>query len=170
MSDSSVSPSLSLSVLCRKPVALKRRFFPELGQHKDFFHELKLLQRVEHPNLIKCFGGFFGDDGSSFYLALEYAEYGDLYQKLQSSKRAGRLLDEALVWRICTQVQFNPDLKWCGEYALRHGILITGLILCELSDSFCSQLYPQPCYCTQGFEELECARNGLAQSIPSQRD
>ena len=79
---------------------------PKLTRHgsQDFFHELKLLQRVKHPHLIECYGGFFGDDGVSFYLALEFAEHGDLYQRLQRSKRAGKILGEGLVWRICTQV------------------------------------------------------------------
>eukprot|EP00656_Telonema_subtile_P044434 TRINITY_DN5069_c0_g1_i1.p1 TRINITY_DN5069_c0_g1~~TRINITY_DN5069_c0_g1_i1.p1 ORF type:complete len:610 (-),score=134.98 TRINITY_DN5069_c0_g1_i1:18-1847(-) len=103
---SSSGGSVSRALWKRKnlSVALKRRYFPELGQQKDFLHELRLLQRVQHPHVIQCHGGFFSDDSVNFYLVLEFAEHGDLYQRLQRTKRSRQRLSEAKVWKIFTQV------------------------------------------------------------------
>lgn len=54
----------------------------------DFFtqmkKELEIQWRLRHPNIIRLFGYFY--DEKNIYVVLEYAQYGNLYQKLRKEK------------------------------------------------------------------------------------
>lgn len=47
-----------------KEYVLKARQDAELGRHKDIMHEVRLLTRLRHPNIIRCFGYFWNDSRS----------------------------------------------------------------------------------------------------------
>ena len=46
--------------------------------------ELEIQWRLRHPNIIRLYGYFYDD--KSIYVVLEYAQYGNLYQKLRREK------------------------------------------------------------------------------------
>lgn len=70
-----------------KPVALKV-VYKNLLEKFDFFSqmkkELEIQWRLRHPNIIRLYGYFY--DEKSIYVVLEYAQYGNLYQKLRREK------------------------------------------------------------------------------------
>jgi serine/threonine protein kinase len=53
-------------------VCLKERRVAELGAQKDMLNEVKLLQLVQHPNVVACFGSFWDSQRASLFLVLEY--------------------------------------------------------------------------------------------------
>lgn len=44
---------------------LKERRAAELGAREDVLHEVRLLNRVDHPNVIKCYGYFTAEVGDT---------------------------------------------------------------------------------------------------------
>lgn len=62
--------------------------FKNLLEKFDFFSqmkkELEIQWRLRHPNVIRLFGYFY--DEKNIYVVLEYAQYGNLYQKLKREK------------------------------------------------------------------------------------
>jgi len=52
-----------------KEFVLKGRTDAELGRHKDILHEVRLLTRLRHPNIIRCYGYFWNDSHSCLYAA-----------------------------------------------------------------------------------------------------
>lgn len=70
-----------------KQVALKM-VNKDLLEKFDFFtqmkKELEIQWRLRHANIIRLFGYFYDD--KSIYVVLEYAQYGNLYQKLKREK------------------------------------------------------------------------------------
>lgn len=53
-------------------VCLKERRNSELGRAKDILNEVRLLEQIDHPNVVKCFGHFFS--GASLYIVLEFVD------------------------------------------------------------------------------------------------
>ncbi|KAG2485833.1 hypothetical protein HYH03_015416 [Edaphochlamys debaryana] len=70
--------------------------------------EVKILQNVEHPNIVKCFRSFLADN--ELVIVLEWAEAGDLGQLIKARSDAGQVFSTEEVW-----VQFQ---QVCN--ALRH--------------------------------------------------
>ena len=61
-----------------KIYALKKKIVTELETKKLLTNEVSLLQQLNHPNVIKCFGSFWDSDSSHLYIVLEYCDSGDL--------------------------------------------------------------------------------------------
>lgn len=59
--------------------------------------EIKILDKLNHPNIVKLFGQEIGTDSIS--LILEYANDGDLAHKLEEAKQSGRKVPEKTVSR-----------------------------------------------------------------------
>ena len=85
-------------------VVLKERFASELGSGEDVVHEAKLLQSLDSPHVINCYGYFYRRESRSVYIVLEYAEGGDLYRLIQRRRRRGRHFTEAELWALFLQV------------------------------------------------------------------
>merc|ERR1719387_3214375 len=83
---------------------LKQRIAPELGRSKDIFREYVLLHKLQHPNILQCFGYFWERDTRSLFLVLEYAPYGDLHEELQSRRTRDNPLTDAEVLHIFLQL------------------------------------------------------------------
>ena len=47
---------------------LKARTDAELGRHKDIMHEVKLLTRLRHPHIIRCYGHFWNESRSTLFV------------------------------------------------------------------------------------------------------
>ncbi|CAE7942506.1 ark1, partial [Symbiodinium necroappetens] len=77
-------------------VVLKRRRAPELGKAKDVLNEYEaasrrasIMKKLNHSNIIRCYGYFWDFPSQSLYIVLEYANRGDLHWELQKRKRLG---------------------------------------------------------------------------------
>ncbi len=86
-----------------RQIALKFLKLEAAGEHKRFQQEGAILQRLQHPNLIKCFGT--GQEKGVAYLALEYFDGRSLAEVLR---------DEALstLQRLHIATQLNEVLYY----------------------------------------------------------
>eukprot|EP00238_Polyblepharides_amylifera_P010822 CAMPEP_0196585448 /NCGR_PEP_ID=MMETSP1081-20130531/50694_1 /TAXON_ID=36882 /ORGANISM="Pyramimonas amylifera, Strain CCMP720" /LENGTH=334 /DNA_ID=CAMNT_0041906989 /DNA_START=135 /DNA_END=1139 /DNA_ORIENTATION=- len=77
-------------------------FDMDSSTRSDCITEVKLLQALDHPNIIKYLDSFIQDN--ELIIELEFAEGGDLAGLLEACKAGGRTLPEEQVWRYFTQV------------------------------------------------------------------
>ena len=83
---------------------LKERKLAELGKQKDILNEVKLLQQLNHPNIVQCKGWFRDLDKNSLFIVLEYCEGGDLHQLVQSYIKSHQRFKEAEIWTMFAQL------------------------------------------------------------------
>lgn len=86
-------------------VALKQvAFFDTLDSKSRLkcLKELKLVQTLEHPNIIRYLDGFL--EGNVLYLVFEYAEAGDLKRQIRKAREREARFDERVVWKYFSQI------------------------------------------------------------------
>ena len=62
--------------------------------------QVHLLQSLNHPNIIKCYGSFWSHPGGTFHMVLEFADGGDLATLIANTKRRGETLHEEKIWQL----------------------------------------------------------------------
>ena len=82
----------------REVLCLKERRFAELGRKRDIMNEVKLLEKANHPNVIKCFGHFWDINSGSLFMVLEYVDGGTLYSAVVKRRTLKQFLDEDHIW------------------------------------------------------------------------
>eukprot|EP00741_Cyanophora_paradoxa_P012801 tig00020629_g12365.t1 len=92
-----------------KTYVIKERRQAELGKNRDVTHELQLLQRIQHPNVIRCHGHFWDPAHRVLFIVLEYADGGDLraFVEKRAAKREYLTEKEVLLMfaQICAAIQ-----------------------------------------------------------------
>ena len=87
-----------------KIVALKRIAIVDITderQRQKTLKEVRLLQRLDHPNIIKYLDAFI--DEHDLVIVFEWAEAGDLKRQLRKATEKKVRFDERLVWRYFSQ-------------------------------------------------------------------
>ncbi|XP_077507261.1 serine/threonine-protein kinase Nek7-like isoform X4 [Amblyomma americanum] len=64
--------------------------------------EMALLQKLDHPHIIKYYTSFI--ESGDLNIVLELADSGDLARLIQHFRRCGRLIPEPTIWRYFSQV------------------------------------------------------------------
>ena len=100
-----------------KLVVLKSRRTAELGKDANMLHEVNLLQKLDHPNIIRCFGHFWDQQRAVLYMVLEYAESGDLATLIKQAHQKRQLLGEDRIWEL-----FIPIMR-VAAYLHERGII-----------------------------------------------
>ena len=54
------------------------------GNEQMVYDELEMLQRMHHPNIVKCFEAFI--ENNTLNILMEYADAGDLSRKIKNAK------------------------------------------------------------------------------------
>ena len=72
-------------------------------EKKNALNEVRILASIKHPNVISYKEAFF-DDSGFLCLVMEYADGGDLYQKIVKYQKRGALLSEHFIWNTFTQI------------------------------------------------------------------
>ena len=85
-------------------LCLKERRFAELGRKRDILNEVRLLQMVDHPNVIKCYGHFWEVNTGSLFMILEFIDGGDLYAELVRRRTRKIYLSEEMIWSLFYQI------------------------------------------------------------------
>lgn len=86
-------------------VALKRVQVRGMRDEKargDCAREAALLQKLDHPHIVKYFVSFV--EREELNLVLELADGGDLAQLIQGFRRRGKLIPEPAIWRYLSHV------------------------------------------------------------------
>ena len=83
---------------------LKERRFAELGRKRDILNEVDLLEGLDHPNVIKCYGHFWDRETGALFMVLEYADAGDLYTHVMQRRGKKEYYSEQAVWSMFYQL------------------------------------------------------------------
>lgn len=85
-------------------VALKTVHIFEMGTHErnECTNEIKLLQSMRHPNIIRYLDCQM--EHNELTVVMELANHGDLSNLLRAAVNSGRRLPEARVWQLFAQI------------------------------------------------------------------
>ena len=67
-------------------------------------NEVRILASVKSNFVISYKEAFFDDKDSTLGIVMEYADSGDLYQKIVEHKKAAMFFEESDIWRIFIQL------------------------------------------------------------------
>jgi len=89
-----------------KIYALKKVKLKELcdKEKQNALNEVRILSNVKSNFVISYKEAFIDEDDSNLCLVMEYADKGDLYQKISQFKKIGCLIEEIDIWRILIQM------------------------------------------------------------------
>ena len=86
-------------------------------ERKNALNEVRILASIHHPNIISYKEAFF-DEAENLCLVMEYADSGDLYQRIVKYQKRNRLLSEEFIWRVFTQI--TSGLKALHDLDILH--------------------------------------------------
>ena len=87
-------------------------------EKENALNEVRILASVKSNFVISYKEAFIDEDDSSLCLVMEYADKGDLYQKITQFKKIGCLIEEIDVWRIF--IQMTKGLKALHDLKILH--------------------------------------------------
>jgi NIMA (never in mitosis gene a)-related kinase len=122
-----------------KVYALKKVKIEKLSEKekKNALNEIRILASIKHPNIISYKEAFFDENDKSLCLIMEFADSGDLWQKIQRCIKKSIKLRESYIWSIFTQVTrglktlhdlgvLHRDLKSANVFLNRDGTIKLG--------------------------------------------
>ena len=103
-----------------KIYALKKVKLKELcdKEKQNALNEVRILASVKSNFVISYKEAFIDEDDSNLCLVMEYADKGDLYQKISQFKKIGCLIEEIDIWRIL--IQMVKGLKALHDLNIMH--------------------------------------------------
>ena len=87
-------------------------------EKQNALNEVRILASIKSPFVISYKEAFIEDSDKSLCLVMEYADRGDLYQKIVQFKKNGCLIEETDVWRIF--IQMTRGLKALHDLKILH--------------------------------------------------
>jgi NIMA (never in mitosis gene a)-related kinase 1/4/5 len=72
-------------------------------EKKNALNEVRILASVHHPNIISYKEAFF-DESGCLNLVMEYANNGDLYEKILKYQQKNKYFKESFIWSVLHQV------------------------------------------------------------------
>ena len=69
----------------------------------DCINEISLLQRLDHPNIVKFYTSFV--ECNELYIVLELADCGDLAQLIKHFRKIKKTIPERRIWGYFKQVK-----------------------------------------------------------------
>ena len=103
-----------------KVYALKKVNLSNLSQKEkeNSLNEVRILASVKSTFVIAYKEAFIDESDQSLCIVMEYADKGDLYQKITQFKKMGCLIDEVDIWRIF--IQMTKGLKALHDLKILH--------------------------------------------------
>ena len=98
-------------------------------ERQNALNEVRILASIKSGFVISYKEAFIEDSDSSLCLVMEYADNGDLYQKITQFKKMKCLIDEIDVWRIF--IQMTRGLKALHDLKILHRDLKSANIFLE---------------------------------------
>lgn len=100
--------------------ALKKVLLQSLSkkEKENALNEVRILASVQHPNIISYKEAFLSENPSALCIIMEYADGGDLYQKIVEQKKKKKLFTEAEIWE--TFIQIVKGLNALHKYKILH--------------------------------------------------
>jgi len=103
-----------------KIYALKKVKLKDLSdkEKQNALNEVRILASVKSNFVISYKEAFIDDEDTNLCLVMEYADKGDLYQKISQFKKIGCLIEEIDVWKIF--IQMVKGLKALHDLNILH--------------------------------------------------
>ena len=103
-----------------KIYALKKVNLANLSQKEkeNSLNEVRILASVKSTFVIAYKEAFIDESDQSLCIVMEYADKGDLYQKITQFKKMGCVIDEVDIWRIF--IQMTKGLKALHDLKILH--------------------------------------------------
>ena len=106
-------------------------------EKKNALVEVRIMASISHPNIIAYKEAFFDQSDNSLCLIMEFADSGDLWQKIQRCIKRSTRLSEKTIWSIFIQVVrglkalhelkvFHRDLKSANVFLNQDGTVKIG--------------------------------------------
>lgn len=73
-------------------------------EKRNALNEIRILASINHPNIISYKEAFFDDESRTLCLVLEYADGGDLYQRILQYQKKGKYMSETFIWNLMIQI------------------------------------------------------------------
>lgn len=107
-------------------------------EKENALNEIRILASTRSVNVVQYKEAFFEEETNQLCIIMEYADSGDLYQKIVDQQKKGLLLKEEEIWSIFIQVVkglkelhrlkiFHRDLKSANVFLCNSG-------MCKLGD------------------------------------
>ena len=87
-------------------------------EKQNALNEVRILASINSPFVISYKEAFIEESDKSLCIIMEYADRGDLYQKIVQFKKSGCLIEETDVWRIF--IQMVKGLKALHDLKILH--------------------------------------------------
>ena len=87
-------------------------------ERKNALNEVRLLASIKSKFVVSYKEAFFDEKDNTLGMVMEFADGGDLYQKILENKKAQRLFEESDIWRIF--IQLVKGLKALHELNILH--------------------------------------------------
>lgn len=71
-----------------------------LKEKENALNEVRIIASIKHPNVVSFKESFISDDGEYLYLVMDYADDGDLLEKIKKHLKAGTRLREDYIWSV----------------------------------------------------------------------
>lgn len=81
-------------------------------------NEIRILASISHPNIISYKEAFFDDNSDCLCIVMEYADGGDLYQKILDYKKKQSYMSEPFLWHLL--IKLTRALKALHELDIMH--------------------------------------------------
>ncbi|CAE7246958.1 Cdk5rap1, partial [Symbiodinium sp. KB8] len=88
-------------VYALKKVNISRMTHREI---QDTLNEIRFLASIRHPNIVNFMEAFVGEASMDIYIVMEFADGGDVAEKVKACVKARQRLDENLVWSYFIQM------------------------------------------------------------------
>ena len=100
--------------------ALKKVYMTKLKakEKSNALNEIRILASVNHPNVISYKEAFFDNESECLCIIMEYADGGDLYQRILEYKKKQSLMSENFLWHIL--IKLTRALKVLHELNIMH--------------------------------------------------
>jgi NIMA (never in mitosis gene a)-related kinase len=101
-------------------------------EKRNALNEVRFLASIKNPNVISYKQAFFDENENLLCLVMEYADGGDLLQRIQSYQKKGTYMSENFIWSLVSQLAsglkalhdldiVHRDLKSANVFLMKDG-------------------------------------------------
>ena len=80
---------------------IKSSMYKDQQKYMEVEREIKLIENLNHPNIIKYFSSF--RENNDFYIVTEYINGGCLYDLMKENINQGKKIEEKKIWALLIQ-------------------------------------------------------------------